>query len=221
MLRLRRDGLRRLAQAGEEPGIELSLRSRRGRLTGSNAAQAKPSCRSGATLATSATTRVFRLQGFGLYVCSSLARTTAPLNITTEDLGPFGAMATNVTTAGPYIAYTFLGGGKCPTGVVTRFDVRNQEDMRRHQSRNAVDGPANGCTGTSKIVRLVLQASGAIAWTEAAGNDGQVAVRAVDAAGQEVTLDREGDIDATSLLLADAHAVTWRRGAAVITAPLT
>jgi hypothetical protein len=217
-LRLRSDGLRTLASAGPEALGEVVVTDRRGRsLSADVIYDARVSCRTGSTLAATASVRVFRLLAFGVYAC---ARPTGrPALMTSEDFSLVLSAVEAVRIAGPFVAFSTTSAWKCSGSAVYLFDLGARRVVRVRRSQMTVDSLANGCTGSTAIVALVLRPSGAMAWTEAPGDAGQAAVRALDNTGDR-TLDIGPNVGPTSLRLVGPDEVSWTRGGQVQTAPL-
>jgi hypothetical protein len=100
------------------------------------------------------------------------------------------------------------------------YDVRTRRVARRSATNNIHKGSVIGCTVTTPPVALLVRPSGAMAWSEPAGDDGKIAIHAVDAAGQYQTLDAAPDVDAASLHAVDAGTIAWTRAGQLQTATL-
>ncbi|HEY4097100.1 MAG TPA: hypothetical protein VGM33_16380 [Baekduia sp.] len=218
-LRLRADGLHRMAENGPKPSGTVTLSARGRRLSGSFALRASPTCRTGPTLATSPQVRVFRLLGFGVYGC--LRPAGRPVRVAVEDDEfLFPTVVDVVATAGRYVALEIGYSAKCTFNEIVLFDVRARRVARRSFTGNTFDSGANTCAGTTPAVALLVRPSGAMAWSEAAGDDGAVTIRSVDAAGHEQLLDHAADVNARSLRALDADRIGWKRAGALRTAAL-
>jgi hypothetical protein len=217
-LRLRSDGLRRLALAGSEGVGEMTVTDRLGRsLTGGFVLRAQVSCRTGSTLAASVSVRVFRLFAFGVYACFRPAG--RPMLLAEEDYSLVQSAVEAVRISGPVVAFSTLSAWKCSGWAVNVFDVGAGRIVRQRAGRTTRESVANGCVSTTAVVALVVHPSGAVAWTEAAGDAGEVALRAVDDSGDR-TLDMGPDLDPASLRLVGTDGVSWTRGGELQTAPL-
>jgi len=172
-------------------------------------------CRSGTTLASTAQTRVFEQEGFGVFACRRPSGTPAFVVQPTEDDLQSVEVA-DVTIAGPYVAYVELDSYKCFAASVAEFDLRARRIVRERSSAED-DRPSANCSGTLPILGLVLRPSGAFAWVE--GYAGAYAVRSVDAAGTHA-LGTGAAIDGASLALSGDDAVTWLDGGVRGSGPL-
>jgi hypothetical protein len=217
-LRLRANGLHRVAEQGPEQVGTVTLSTRGRHLSGFFALSASPTCRTGATLTTSPEVRVFRLLGFGVYGC--LRPAGRPVLIAAEDASIFSSGVELVAAAGGYVAVAIRFSDKCSSSTIVLYNVRARRVAGMVSTANTVDGPANGCTGTSPVVALLVRPSGAMAWSEAAGDDGNVTIRSVDPSGRTQTFDSAADIDAESLQAIDASSVRWTHGGSLRTATL-
>lgn len=164
-------------------------------------------CRSGMTLASTAQTRVFEQEGFGVYACRRPSGTPAFVVETTDDSLETVAIA-DVVIAGPYVAYVELDSYKCFAASVAEFDVSRRRIVRE-RSAFEDDEPSANCQGTLPILGLVLRPSGSFAWVE--GRAGAYAVRSADASGTR-TIGTGAAIDGASLALGGDDAVTWLDG---------
>jgi hypothetical protein len=217
-LRLRGNALRRLAASGPGGVGTLVLTDRRGRTsTGAFELDARPTCRTGTTLAETISVRVFRLRGFGVYACSGPTR--GPALMAEEDESLQMIAVETVRIAWPFVAFTQEIAWKCSESRVDVFDLRARRVVLERASGTFADGPEVDCRSSSAIVELVVRPWGAIAWSEAAGYDGQAAVRAVDDGGGR-TLDVGPDVDPASLRLSADSQVSWTRAGQMQTAPL-
>jgi hypothetical protein len=212
VLRLDRRGLGRLGLGhADEKLVDVTLTPRHAsHLVGSGGARPRPSCRSGQTLARAPAARVFRLAGFGVYVCSDPHR--RPRQLVRENTGFEPTVVRFARAAGPYVAYVQSGGVACADSLLAILDVRTGHVVRTLRALNALPDPDDDCAFGTAIRALVLRPSGAAAWVEDAGDTGLAAVRAVDPDGTVRTLDVAPRIDAPTLRLADPGRVTWQRG---------
>jgi hypothetical protein len=215
---LRADGLRGMAESGPEPIGIATLSAGGRRIAGDFTLRASPTCRTGAALAASAQVRVFRVLGFGVYAC--LRPVGRPALVAAEDdsISPVAVEA--VVAAGQYVAVSVGLSWKCASSTIVLYDVRARRRVRELPTHNTVDSSANGCTGTTDAVALLLRPSGAMAWSEAAGDDHNVTIRSVDASGLDETLDSAPDVDARSLHALDPERIGWTRAGARRTATL-
>jgi hypothetical protein len=211
VLRLRRDGLRRFteSESPSEPLVGATLSTARHDLIGDGIAEVRVSCRSGTTVSAAMTIRVFRIEEFGVYACRRPNR--VPLLLLAETTTLDVSQVTGVQIAGRFVAITSHTAWKCAYSSIALFDLRRGRRVHSTPSSNTYDSLANGCIGSTDIVRFVLRASGALAWTEAAGDAGTVAVRVFDDAGLR-TIDSAADVDPGSLTSLDATRVGWLLG---------
>src|SRR4051794_3935270 len=182
-LRLRPDGLERLSMSTAPPDVLVGARlvTARNTLVGDGLIRARVSCRSGHTVAISPAIRVLRVDGFGVYVCERRARRVTLL--APDSVGLAYSFVVDVRLAGPYVGFTTVSGFKCPESGISLYDVRVHGVVRSADAITVDDSFANACTGTTRIPRFVLRASGALAWTEGRGPARVVPVRAMDDAG--------------------------------------
>lgn len=220
-LRLRADAIARLRAANYDGvGITLVLRPR----------DAPPlyaefvsytgaiRCANGVTLAASAQVRVFRDGPFGVHAC--LAGDDAPVALSEKSDGIFVDRVSGAATGGDMVALSTGSGHRCSESTVTVYDVRARRRGASIGSSTTYTSDANGCTGTMPIRALVVRPSGAVAWTEEAGDDGRHVVRVLDAAGDR-RVDAAADVDPRSLRSLDDARITWTRGGEPRTAPLS
>jgi hypothetical protein len=216
-LRLLPNGMHRFAQSGLERLGELTFRDTAGRRsTVSVVFSVRVSCRTGATVARAGPARLFRIVSVGVYGCERPA--ARPWLLASELDGVEVDRVEHVRIAGDVVAYAEYGGFKCSGGSVNVFDLRAGRLLRSRPTTNAIGPLASGCTSTARALRLVVRPSGAVAWTEAPGDAGNVTVRALDHAGDRL-LDSGPAIDPQSLRLG-AGTVTWTDAGQPRSAPL-
>lgn len=220
-LRLRADAMALLKAANSDgEGITLVLRPR-GRqplyaefVSYTGAVR----CRNGVTLAASAQVRVFRDGPFGVHAC--MAGSDAPVALNEKSGGIVVDRVGVAATGGEMVALSTTSGHRCLESRVTVHDLSTRRRVASVRSSTTSTSDAHGCWGTGFIRAIVVRASGAVAWTEQAGDDGLNVVRVLDAAGDR-RLDAAADVDPRSLRSLDATTITWTRGGQAQTAPLS
>jgi hypothetical protein len=217
-LRLRRDGVERFGNDNGEQLADVLLRSGGRTLEASVVVDVRVTCRSGTTTAETAGVRVLLVAGIASYACD---RATGRLTYLAEDSHGLSVHeVVDVRIAGRFVAIHERGAWKCTGSTVGLFDVRARRSVRSRWLLARTWSDANGCTGTAPVVALVLRPSGALAWTEAPGDDGIAYVRAVDDEGDRI-LDAAFAVDPASLAADGPTLVRWTRAGETRTAPLS
>lgn len=178
----------------------------------------RPTCRSGQTLVLSPHTRVFVLPSYASFACARPGGRPLLLAPDSDEDDFVQEWSSMHRIAGRYVAFVRSGGTKCLGHRVVAIDVITRRQYAVRSVNTTLRDAANGCDSTGRVGALVLSASGAIAWTETAGDDGKAQVRALSGGGDRI-LDVASDIDVTSLRLVDGT-LSWLRGAERLTAPL-
>jgi hypothetical protein len=186
---------------------------------GSFSVEARPSCRSGRTLATSGTRRLFRLYGYGVFACVRGSR-KAPFELAEEDDSIAPSSVTLAAVAGHYAAFVATASWKCYSASLILYDLDRRRIAARGSTGDGGESSANGCDNSATVRRLVLTPAGSVAWTVGPEADGLLTVRTLTG-GHETTAERAATIDPRSLALSvPGGAVTWLDAGTRHSAPL-
>ena len=193
----------------------------------SEASAARPTCKSGKTVETSAYARIFRWEG-ERYLCRRSSGQIEEVGLNCGKEGPYDCYSLWVPRLrGRFLGYSISSGWKCSRWevvvedlaagteklrVLTGQDAPDHSDSRVECSFNQGIGPASD---------LVLTATGSVGWIVAYYDiDNDLQARVYKAADTDaVLLARRRDIKTKSLRLS-GDVMTWTAGRRDHTAPL-